>query len=140
MTAPIQPQRDVVAEMRDALARARAAGASKEQIDFLVRAWTREVQNVNEAEQTANPLPLSRRERVNETEGGIGKALAGLGLDLGREQLGGIASIAKDIPGAEAAQAGARSFFRGQPYAEALGDIRGAEESAPALARISELA
>ncbi len=48
------------------------------------------------------------------------------------QALGGIASLVKDIPGAEAAQAGVRSLVRGQPYRTALEDIQGAEESAPA--------
>lgn len=52
-----------------------------------------------------------------------------------QQALGGIASLAHDIPGAEAAQAGARSLVRGQSYKDALSDIRGAEESAPSLVR-----
>jgi hypothetical protein len=53
-----------------------------------------------------------------------------------QQALGGIAALAHDIPGAEAAQAGARSIFRRQPYAEALSDIRGAEEAAPTSVRL----
>lgn len=52
------------------------------------------------------------------------------------QALGGIASLVKDIPGAEAAQAGVRSLVRGQPYRTALEDIQGAEESAPASVRL----
>lgn len=48
---------------------------------------------------------------------------------------GGIAAIAKDIPGAESAQAGVRALIRRQPYAQALQDIQGAEESAPTAVR-----
>lgn len=50
--------------------------------------------------------------------------------------LGTVASLATDIPGAEAAQAGVRSLVRRQPYTEALADIRGAEATAPAYTRI----
>lgn len=52
--------------------------------------------------------------------------------DYTTQVLGGISSLARDIPGAEAAQAGARSLFRGQPYGQALSDIRGAEADNPA--------
>lgn len=69
-----------------------------------------------------------------------------------QQALGGIAALARNIPGAEAAQAGARSFFRAhptgkpnaigfqpterdQPYTEALSDVRQAEESAPKWVR-----
>jgi hypothetical protein len=47
-----------------------------------------------------------------------------------QQALGGVASLARNIPGAEALQAGARSLLRGQPYTEALSDIRGAEDTA----------
>lgn len=70
-----------------------------------------------------------------------------------QKALGGIAALAHDIPGAEAAQAGARSFFRAhatgkpnmfgyvptesdQTYSEALGDIKSAENAAPKGVRI----
>lgn len=53
----------------------------------------------------------------------------------GQQVAGGIASLARDIPGAEALQAGARALTRGQSYDEARSDIRGAEESAPAVVR-----
>lgn len=46
------------------------------------------------------------------------------------------ASFLKDIPGAEAAQAGARSVVRGQSYEDALKDIRGNEDIMPAGTRI----
>ena len=49
----------------------------------------------------------------------------------GTQVAGGIASLARDIPGAEAVQAGARSLVRGQPYQTALQDIRGAEDDSP---------
>lgn len=43
-----------------------------------------------------------------------------------------LANVSRDIPGAEAAQAGVRSLIRRQPYREALQDIRGATEALPA--------
>lgn len=52
-----------------------------------------------------------------------------------QQALGGIASLVRDIPGAEAAQAGVRALVRRQPYREALSDIRGAEDSAPSVVR-----
>lgn len=53
----------------------------------------------------------------------------------GEQALGGLASLARDIPGAEVVQAGVRSLVRGQSYPAALNDIRGAEEDAPAASR-----
>ena len=41
------------------------------------------------------------------------------------------ASASQAIPGVEALQAGARSVVRGQPYTEALSDIRGATDQVP---------
>lgn len=134
MTVPIQPERNIVAEMRAALAGARQAGASPEQIEFLIGAWGREIENFNEGEQLAagDPAPTNLKQRI---QSGENPALAVLGLGS-KEQLGGIAGLIKDVPGGEAAQAGVRGLVRGQPYGEALEDVRGAYESAPALARI----
>jgi hypothetical protein len=74
------------------------------------------------------------------------------------QALGGLASLARDIPGAEALQAGARSVLRQHPtgkpnrfgfvpterdqsYGEALSDIRNAEESAnPWVRRYNSIA
>jgi hypothetical protein len=53
----------------------------------------------------------------------------------GAQVAGGLASLAKDIPGAEAVQAGARALVRGQSYRDALNDIRGAENDAPTAVR-----
>lgn len=55
---------------------------------------------------------------------------------VGSKTLGVIAALNRDIPGAEAAQAKIRSLIRRQPYSEALGDIRGAENAAPAAATV----
>jgi hypothetical protein len=41
------------------------------------------------------------------------------------------ANLAQGIPGAEAAQAGARSVVRGEPYTQALGEIRGSVKKIP---------
>lgn len=108
---------DIIVQMRQALAEARAAGASDEQMDFLLRAWTREVKNVNEAEQLAAAEAVDQAHPLNQTAGMLG-------------------AFSKDIPGMEAAQAGIRSLTRDVPYREALGDIRDAYESAPKGVRI----
>lgn len=55
---------------------------------------------------------------------------------IGTKALGVLAALNRDIPGAEAAQAGVRSFIRRQPYTEALSDIRGAEDGAPFAATL----
>lgn len=55
--------------------------------------------------------------------------------DYATQALGGIAALARDIPGAEALQAGARALVRGQSYRDALNDIRGAEDAAPSAVR-----
>lgn len=51
---------------------------------------------------------------------------------VGTSALATAANVSRDIPGVEAAQAGARSLVRGQSYREALGDIRGATNALPA--------
>lgn len=53
----------------------------------------------------------------------------------GQKVAGGLASFGRDIPGVEAAQAGARSFMQKEPYSEALSDIRKAEDSAGPLVK-----
>jgi hypothetical protein len=55
---------------------------------------------------------------------------------IGTKTLGVIAALNRDIPGAEAAQAGVRSLVRGQSYASARNDIRGAEDAAPLAATV----
>lgn len=72
-------------------------------------------ENANEAERTADETQPS----------------------YGQRALGGVAALARDIPGAEAAQAGARALVRRQPYREALSDIRGAEASAGGVGRLN---
>lgn len=48
------------------------------------------------------------------------------------------ANVSQGIPGMEAAQAGARSLVRGQPYRAALRDIQGATQRIPTPLRIAE--
>lgn len=50
--------------------------------------------------------------------------------------LGTVAAMGRDIPGVEVLQAGTRALVRGQPYGQAFNEIRGAEDAAPAAARI----
>lgn len=52
-----------------------------------------------------------------------------------QQALGGIASLARDIPGGEAAMAGSRALVRGQSYGDALSDVRSGMDSAPAPVR-----
>lgn len=56
---------------------------------------------------------------------------------LGSALAANLANAAQGIPGMEAVQAGARSLVRGQPYREALSDIRTATEGIPAPLRIA---
>jgi hypothetical protein len=55
---------------------------------------------------------------------------------IGTKILGTAASLGRDIPGVEAAQSGIRALVRREPYRQAREEIRGAEESAPAIARV----
>lgn len=48
------------------------------------------------------------------------------------------ANLAEGIPGMERVQAGARAVVRGQPYSEALGDIRGQTDKLPAALKVGE--
>lgn len=56
---------------------------------------------------------------------------------IGTKTLGVLAALNRDIPGMEAAQAGARSLVRGEPYSQARDEIRGAEDAAPTSARVA---
>lgn len=57
------------------------------------------------------------------------------GPSYAQQALGGIAAIAADIPGAEAAQAYARSKVQGESYSDALSEIHQAEDAAPKWVR-----
>ncbi len=60
------------------------------------------------------------------------EAAAASGEDATRNKvLGTITDLSREVPGAEAAQAGIRALVRRQPYGEALKDIRGAEDTVP---------
>lgn len=75
----------------------------------------------------------NEREQV-EAQTAIEEAQSGL-KGAATRGLGAVTSLARDIPGVEALSAGARSVVRGQPYAEALGDIRDAGESINPVSR-----
>lgn len=77
-------------------------------------------ENENDAEAAAVPEPTGKLRA-------FGHSLAATG-----------ANLAAGIPGMEAAQAGARSLLRRQPYGEALGDIRGQTEKIPGALRTAE--
>lgn len=72
------------------------------------------------------------RENTNEQE-----AVDAEAPSYASQALGGVASLARDIPGAEVLQSGARALVRGQSYSDARNDIRGAEDSAPKGARVA---
>lgn len=86
-----------------------------------------------ESTRTPRQTPLSRTERVQAAQRRENmQAIA----ERQREAIPAVlANIAKDIPGAEAAQAGARALARGQSYREALGDVRQATEALPTAVR-----
>lgn len=76
------------------------------------------------------------RENTNDAEAlALAEEEKALDTPLNRG-LAGVTALAKDIPGAEAAQAGVRSLTRGVPYREALGDVRGSYEAIAPAARI----
>lgn len=78
-------------------------------------------ENQNEAERVAAEI------EADEARSGLrGAATRGLGA---------LTSLARDIPGVEAASAGVRSVARGQPYGEALSDIREAGEQVNPVSR-----
>lgn len=79
-----------------------------------------ERENLNEAE-------MLQAEREIDRDTGIRGA--------GVRGLGAMTSLIRDIPGAEMAAAGMRSVVRGQPYAEALGDIREAGQAVNPVVR-----
>lgn len=109
----------------------------------------------------AQPDPLDELKRLKASGGRPKLGQMGIPIsdespeepDYNTKSLGALASLARDIPGGEALEAGARSLFRAHPsgkrnklgfvpttrdqsYGEALSDIRTAEESAPLAARV----
>lgn len=91
------------------------------------------------ADVTRAPRGMSRVERAQEAE------KRGERQERFRQEIGAIpaaiANVSRDIPGAEAAQAGVRALVRGQSYREALQDIRGGtDELSPAIAIPSRFA
>lgn len=80
-----------------------------------------------------DPLEMLKRQKLEAEAAQLVERQDAPGI--GSKILGTIAATGRDIPGVEAAQAGVRSVIRRQPYDEALSDIRGAEDAAPALAR-----
>ena len=86
------------------------------------------------AESTGAPRALSRAEQGQEA----GKREER--QERFRQQVtsipAAIANVSRDIPGAEAAQAGVRALARGQTYREALQDIRGATEALPTAVKV----
>lgn len=86
------------------------------------------------AESTGAPRGMSRAEQAQAAD------QREVGRERFRQQVGSIpaalANISRDIPGAEAAQAGVRSLARGQSYREALQDIRGATEALPTAVKV----
>lgn len=121
---------DEIKEKAHALA---AAGASADEIEQFVRSAT---------SRPAEPklptkLDLAKRNAVMPHP----EDMEDPDPTYAQQALGGVASLARNIPGAEAAQAGVRALVRGQPYTEALSDIRGAENSAnPWVRRYNSLA
>lgn len=120
-------------------AAAKAAGYTDAEIDAFLSSRQQQpsIPRVAEGaprESTMAPRGLSRTERVQADQ------RREEGQERFRQQMGAIpaaiANVSRDIPGAEALQAGVRSVARGQPYREALGDIRGATEALPAAVSI----
>lgn len=98
-------------------------GLANRQREFLSGRMERRVarENLNEREMLEAEQAMDR-----ERSGLRGAATRGLGAAT---------SLIRDIPGAEAAAAGVRAVARGQPYAEALGDIREAGEQVNPVVR-----
>lgn len=118
-------------------AAAKAAGYSDAEIDaYLSRTQPRtperpvaQVPMGAPAESTRAPRGMTRVQQAQSAQQRAERR------ERFREELGmipaAIANVSRDIPGAEAAQAFARSIARGQTYREALGDIRGATGALP---------
>jgi hypothetical protein len=121
---------DEIKEKAHALA---AAGASADEVEQFVRSAT---------SQPAEPkLPTKLEIAKRNAAMPHPEDLEDPDPTYAQQALGGIAALGSHIPGAEAAQAGMRALVRGQPYEEALSDIRGAENSAnPWVRRYNSLA
>lgn len=115
---------DEIKEKAHALA---AAGASAEEIEQFVQSAT------GQAKEPKLPtkLDLAKRNAAMPHP----EDMEDPDPTYAQQALGGIASMARDIPGLEAAQAGARALVRGQSYTDSLADIRSAEDAAPKWVR-----
>lgn len=82
-------------------------------------------------------LRRNERGRQNDMEAAEADEIDRSNPSFAQKALGGVASLAREIPGAEFLQAGARSLVRGQSYGDALEDIRGAEDALPLAAKIA---
>lgn len=105
----VQRQPDVAEEAVQMFRAARQAGATKEQMDWLVRHWSNEIGKVNDAESAAIP------ERPMVTA--IGEALQ---------------TPAAGVPGGRLAMSGARALTDpSKPFAEHQGDINAETSDIP---------
>lgn len=123
MTPPVMPERpNVIVQMRAALQAAREAGVDDAGMDEILRAWTEEVQRVNEGERRVTDAEIRASEAAPPS--------------MLQQRLGGIAALVKDIPGVEAVQAAGRVYKQarqGQPtsYREELGDLERVQRDTP---------
>lgn len=119
------------AALRDAWDAAQRTGPG----DELRKAWER---------ANGRPSTLVPRAASESTTALPGKRDVNIGglpdaKEIATVGLGTAAAAVRDIPGVEPVQAGVRSLVRRQSYREALGDIRGAEESAGPLATAARI-
>lgn len=125
MSAPVQPQPDprILANLQ----RLKDAGAPDDALEaYLAEEAVKPQGAPSPAARHLHARDVARRmTSANEADAAQTPGYA-------ESALGGIAALAKSIPGAEALQAGARSVVRGQPYTNALSDIRGSESDNPA--------
>lgn len=130
MTPPVKPERD---DATDFLKFLRDSGRREDAQEFerFLRDTGREyaIRNLERRRAFAEGRLQKDVERrnLNEQEAVQAEQEMNVGTPLMRAA-GATQSLIRDIPGAEAAAAGLRSLARGQPYTEALGDIRGSQE------------
>ncbi len=110
--------------------------------DSDIEAYLRDVEGLKAVSHTTAPAAASVP--ISGVHQAVQKAIAAPITDeqlggqpgLGTKILGTIAATGRDIPGVEAAQSGVRAFLRGEPYAQARQEIRGAEDAAPMSATL----
>ncbi len=132
MPDPTVPQHGAGDRITANIAALRQQGAS----DADVEAYLTQHEGLTPVAPSSTPVKSSAPAPTSHNGVPFVNAKPDEGPGIGTKALGVLAILNRDIPGAEAAQSGVRALLRGEPYAQAREDIRGAEDAAPTSATL----